>query len=103
KVPQNWCGVNVFRDPPRASSACSIPQRFGQRKATFSTNVQPKYGSWICREERKRQMDTDKHRFFGRQSFAVWVSSLFCAVDSDLCSSVSICGFNCFFRLKGLG
>ena len=40
---------------------------------------------------------TDKRGFFGRESFAVWVSSAFFAIDSDLCTSVSICGLNCFF------
>ena len=45
-------------------------------------------------------MDTDEHRFLRKKSFTVWVIPGLFVTPSDLCPSVSICGFNCFFKVE---
>ena len=43
-------------------------------------------------------MDTDQHRFSWRKQFTRRVILSSFATCSDLCASVSICGFDCLFQ-----
>src|SRR6266508_389827 len=62
----------------------------------------PKSGRWNLTKEGKPQMDTDQHRFFRKKSCTFRVIAVSFPTPSYLCPSVSICGFNCFFRIIGL-
>lgn len=46
---------------------------------------------------RKPQRNTEEHRFFSKEPFTCWATPGILATSSDLCSSVFICGIQCFF------